>query len=45
MTWHSVHIDADKVGSTVTNIRRNGGVVTASARCETGFVITYVVFE
>jgi hypothetical protein len=45
MTWHSVRVDADKVGSTVTNIRKSVGVATASARCETGFVITYVVFE
>jgi hypothetical protein len=45
MTWHSIRVDADKVGSTVTHIRRSGGIVTASARCESGFLITYIVFE
>lgn len=45
MTWHSIRVEADKVGCTVTHIRRSRGIVTASARCESGFLITYVLFE
>ena len=45
MTWHSIRVEADKVGSTVSHIRKSGGIVTASARCENGFLITYIVVE
>jgi hypothetical protein len=45
MTWHSIRVDADKVGSAVTRIRSIGGIVTACARCEAKFLITYVVVD
>jgi hypothetical protein len=42
MTWHTVAAAEDEFEVLLGAIRREGGVITHSRRCLTGFLVTYV---
>jgi len=42
MTWHTVTAAEDEFQGLLGTIRRQGGVITHSCPCATGFMVTYV---
>ena len=45
MTWHTVTVAEDDLDELLLTIRRDGGTVTHSFPCSTGYTVIYTTHE